>query len=114
MLKKLTLWREVLRHGAHLDSPMRHLGLSRGHGEILAVARAVLRQKSTKAKIVMLDGALGCVDPGLDLLVNRVLSEEMPGCTIIKVTHHLATLDDAVQVIKMDKGRIHSVFQPGR
>lgn len=113
VLKKLTLWREVVGRGATLDSPMTDMGLSRGQREVLAVARGLLRQKHLQSKIVMLDGVLNSADPTLDLLVNRVLAEELRGCTLIKVTHHLATLDDAEQVIKIKKGRIESVFQPG-
>ncbi len=113
VLKKLTLWSEVVRRGGTLDSPMSGMGLSRGQREVLAVARAILRHKHLDAKIVVVDGALSTVDTTLDLMVNRVMAKEFRGCTLIKVTHHLATLDDASQVIKIHKGRIESVYQPG-
>ncbi len=112
VLKKLTLWREVVRRGATLDSPMSDMGLSRGQREVLAVGRAILRQKHLGAKIVIVDGTLNTADSTLDLLVNRVMATEFRGCTLIKVTHHLATLDDASQVIKIQEGRIESVYQP--
>ncbi|KAJ6788322.1 hypothetical protein PWT90_10412 [Aphanocladium album] len=113
VLKKLTLWREVVGRGATLDSPMTDMGLSRGQREVLAIGRAILRQKHLQAKVIIVDGTLSTADSTLDLLVNKVMADEFRGCTLIKVTHHLATLDDATQVIKMKEGRIDSVFQPG-
>lgn len=113
VLKKLTLWREVVRRGATLDSPMTVMGLSQGQNEVLAIARAILRQKHLDAKIIIIDGTLAAVDETLDLIVHGVMAEEFRECTVIKVTQHLATLDGASQVIRIEDGRIDSVFQPG-
>lgn len=113
VLNKVGLWDGLARLGVTLNTPMRSIVLSHGQKEVLAVARAILRQRDTGAKIIMIDGVLGVVDGRLGQAVHRVIKEAFRGCTLIRVTHRLATLDDAAQVIKINEGKIESVFQRG-
>jgi len=77
-------------------------GLSAGEGQLLALARAFLRNPS----IVVLDEASAKLDPITENLVGRALKRLLDGRTGVIIAHRLATLEQVDHLLLLDGGRI--------
>ena len=73
--------------------------LSGGERQRISIARALLKD----APIVILDEATASIDPENEHLIQAALSELTRGRTI---THRLATIRNADQILAVDDGRI--------
>ena len=58
------------------------------------------------APIVILDEATASIDPENEHLIQAALSELTRGRTIVTITHRLATIRNADQILAVDDGRI--------
>lgn len=76
--------------------------LSGGQRQRLAIARAVLRD----APILLLDEATSALDPQTEAAINATLRRLSVGRTVISVTHRLASVVQADQIIVLDRGRL--------
>lgn len=76
--------------------------LSGGEKQRISIARAMLKD----APIVMLDEATASVDPENEHLIQEAISELTHGKTIITIAHRLATIQNADQILVVDKGTI--------
>ena len=84
-----------------LDADVSSAGLSHGQTQLLALARALLRE----GRVVVLDEALSNVDPETEKKVMDVLQEKFDGCTVLAVMHKLDSLRLFDQVLVLDQGR---------
>ena len=76
--------------------------LSGGERQRISIARALLKD----APIVILDEATASIDPENEHLIQAALSELTRGRTIVTITHRLATIRNADQILVVDDGRI--------
>ena len=76
--------------------------LSGGERQRISIARALLKD----APIVILDEATAGIDPENEHLIQAALSELTRGRTIVTITHRLATIRNADQILAVDDGRI--------
>lgn len=76
--------------------------LSGGEKQRISIARAMLKN----APIVILDEATASVDPENEHFVQAALSALTHGKTIVVIAHRLATIENADQILVLDKGRI--------
>ncbi len=76
--------------------------LSLGEKQLIAIARAMLRNPS----IVVLDEALSSVDPGTEAIVRRAIKRLLKSKTGIIIAHRLTTAKEADRIIVMAEGRI--------
>ncbi|MDY2871911.1 MAG: ABC transporter ATP-binding protein [Eubacteriales bacterium] len=76
--------------------------LSGGERQRISIARALLKD----APIVILDEATTSIDPENEHLIQAALSELTRGRTIVTITHRLATIRNADQILAVDDGRI--------
>ena len=65
-----------------------------------------------ESRILVLDEATSNVDTETDGLMQRVISEEFAGHTVITVAHRLDTIMDKDLVVVMDRGEIVEVGAP--
>ena len=75
--------------------------LSGGERQRISIARALLKD----APIVILDEATASIDPENEHLIQAALSELTRGRTIVTITHRLATIRNADQILVVDDGR---------
>ncbi len=105
---QLSSWVCSLPEG--LDSPLADSGanLSGGQKQRIAIARAILKQ----APLVILDEATSALDPLTESWIQQSLSDLFAGRTVLIISHRMASLHLAEQVLVLEAGRL--VEQGGR
>ncbi|KAH9945600.1 hypothetical protein B0H21DRAFT_822934 [Amylocystis lapponica] len=94
-----------------LDSQISSGGsnLSVGQRQILALARAIVRQ----SKLLILDEATSAIDYETDTVIQTSLRRELnKDVTLITVAHRLQTIMDADKIMVLDAGRIAEFGKP--
>ncbi|CCL98867.1 uncharacterized protein FIBRA_00874 [Fibroporia radiculosa] len=95
----------------NLDSQISNGGgnLSVGQRQILALARAIVRQ----SKLLILDEATSAIDYATDAIIQESLRKELNnGVTLLTVAHRLQTIMDADRIMVLDAGRIVEFGKP--
>ncbi|KAF7375592.1 p-loop containing nucleoside triphosphate hydrolase protein [Mycena sanguinolenta] len=75
---------------------------SRGQKQLLALARALLRQRN----VVCLDEATSSIDVETDQAMQQTLHSSFGAATIITIAHRISTVQDYVRIIVLDNGRV--------
>lgn len=76
--------------------------LSGGEKQRISIARAILKD----APIIILDEATASIDPENEHYIQAALSELTKGKTIVIIAHRLATIENADQILVVDRGEI--------
>ena len=86
------------------DTPVgeRGITLSGGQRQRVAIARALLAD----APLLLLDDALSAVDTGTASQILQALRQQRAGRTVVIVSHRLATVMDADQILVLRHGRV--------
>ncbi|XP_063987781.1 ATP-binding cassette sub-family C member 5-like isoform X1 [Diachasmimorpha longicaudata] len=92
--------------GASVDSG--GTNLSMGERQLLCLARAILRRN----KILILDEATACVDPGTEAIVQKTIQQEFSDCTILTIAHRLQTILTCDRILVIEAGKIVEMGSP--
>ena len=85
--------------------------LSVGQRQIIALARAIVRQ----SKLLILDEATSSIDYKTDTIIQSSLRKELGSdVTLLIVAHRLQTIMDASKIMVLDAGRGAEFDSPGR
>ncbi|MEM7125968.1 MAG: ABC transporter ATP-binding protein [Chloroflexota bacterium] len=76
--------------------------LSGGQRQRITIARAILQD----SPIVVLDEATAFADPENEAKIHAAIANLTAGKTLIVVAHRLSTIQDADQIVVMDKGQV--------
>lgn len=79
--------------------------LSGGERQRIAIARAILKN----APILLLDESTASLDADNEAKVNRALDRLMQGKTVFVIAHRLNTIQNADQIILLNRGRIEEM-----
>ncbi|KAL3460120.1 P-loop containing nucleoside triphosphate hydrolase protein [Aspergillus heterothallicus] len=82
--------------------------LSQGQRQLLCLARALV----ARPKILIMDEATASIDMESDIRIQRVLREEIKGCTLLVIAHRLSTIADFDRIIVLDQGRVAEMDSP--
>ena len=90
------------------DTPVgeRGITLSGGQRQRVAIARALLVSGTGGAPLLLLDDALSAVDTGTAARILHTLRQQRQGRTVILVSHRLATVMDADQILVLRHGKV--------
>ncbi|KAF8217977.1 P-loop containing nucleoside triphosphate hydrolase protein [Mycena galopus ATCC 62051] len=75
---------------------------SRGQKQLLALARALLRQRN----VVCLDEATSSIDVETDQAIQQTLRSSFGSATIITIAHRISTVRDYDRILVLDNGRV--------
>ncbi|KAF8580919.1 multidrug resistance-associated ABC transporter [Ramaria rubella] len=81
---------------------------SNGQRQLLAMARALLRQSA----VVILDEATSSIDKAADVKIQSTIRQEFNRSLLLTVAHRLGTIIDFDRLIVLDKGRIAEFDTP--
>jgi ABC-type multidrug transport system fused ATPase/permease subunit len=93
---------EHLSEGYNTPVGERGATLSRGNRQLLAIARAILKDP----RILILDEATSSVDTRTELLIQRALRKLLEGRTSLVIAHRLSTIRNADQILVVQDGHI--------
>ncbi len=79
--------------------------LSGGQRQRVTMARAILQD----CPIVVLDEATAFADPENEAKIHAAIANLTAGKTLIVVAHRLSTIQDAHQIVVLDKGRVAEI-----
>jgi ATP-binding cassette, subfamily B, multidrug efflux pump len=80
----------------------RGIKLSGGQRQRIAIARALLLSRP----VIMIDDGLSAVDMETEHAIIRSIASYLEGRTCVVVSHRIAPLADANQIVVMEKGRV--------
>ena len=80
----------------------RGVTLSGGQKQRTAIAQVIMND----APVMIFDDSLSAVDMETDAKIRKAIKEKTKGKTLLLISHRIATVQDADEIIVMDKGRI--------
>jgi ATP-binding cassette subfamily B protein/ATP-binding cassette subfamily C protein/ATP-binding cassette subfamily B multidrug efflux pump len=99
---------DIARLPQGYDTPVgeRGITLSGGQRQRVAIARALLASSDGGAPLLLLDDALSAVDTGTAARILAALRQQRQGRTVVIISHRLATVMDADQILVLRHGQV--------
>ncbi len=79
--------------------------VSGGQRQRLCIARALLKDP----KVIILDDSTSAVDTKTDALIRKAFKNDIPNVTKIIIAQRISSVEDADQIIVLDKGNINGI-----
>ena len=109
-LRASSLWDFICSLNLGLHHPITENGsnFSQGQRQLLCMARALL----VKAKVIVLDEATASVDVQTDIIIQKVIRENLKDVTLLIIAHRLGTVMDSDRIIELSQGQVLDIWSP--
>lgn len=108
VLELVRLRNHIAQNGG-LDAMMSDMPLSMGQKQLMGAARAILHQRYTKGKLVLMDEVTSNMDYETDKIIQQVMDVAFANCTRIIVSHRQSSGAKYDIVISLEGGRLTAV-----
>ncbi|OAA34745.1 canalicular multispecific organic anion transporter 1 [Beauveria brongniartii RCEF 3172] len=103
LLKSLHIWIPLAKKGG-LDANLYDVGYSKGQMQLLCIARAIMRQRETGSRLVLIDEGTSSIDESTEKIVNRIIKENFAGCTVLTIAHRSSAVANYDGLLRLDRG----------
>ncbi|KAM3474463.1 hypothetical protein MY5147_004238 [Beauveria neobassiana] len=103
LLKSLHIWIPLAKKGG-LDANLYDVGYSKGQMQLLCIARAIMRQRETGSRLVLIDEGTSSIDERTEKIVNRIMKENFAGCTVLTIAHRSSAVANYDGLLRLDRG----------
>ncbi|KAJ3497212.1 hypothetical protein NLG97_g2076 [Lecanicillium saksenae] len=104
LLKRLHIWIPLLAKGG-LDAILDQVSYSKGDLQLLCIARAIIRQRETGRKVILIDDATHELDLKKEELANDIMAECFAGCTVVRTCSRTSALGSSEGIAHLHRGR---------
>ncbi|KAJ6779327.1 hypothetical protein PWT90_02510 [Aphanocladium album] len=104
LLKRLHLWVPLLAKG-RLDAIVDDVNYSKGDLQLLCIARAIMRQRETGRRVILIDDATSELNMEKETLANEIIAEYLAGCTVLRTSSRPSALDNTDAIAYLHRGQ---------
>lgn len=105
MLQRFGIWSQLARKEG-LDTTLDEAGYSPAEMQLICIARAILRQRETGSKVVLVDEVTSSVDFWRQGIVQDIMRESFIGCTMLVAARREESILDVSVILEMSRGVI--------
>lgn len=105
LLKRLHIWLPLAKKGG-LDADIDDVGYSKGDTQLLCIARAILRQRETGSRVVLVDDATSCLNMEKERIANDLMRDCFQGCTVLRMSARQSGLEGVNSVTRFRRGAL--------
>lgn len=105
LLKDMKIWQPLADKGG-LGAMLENVGYSKGQLQLLAIARAILRQRDTGSKVILVDEATSSVDARTEKTIQKIMRDHFSNCTVLTIAHRRSSLQNVDKVINLHRGSV--------
>ncbi len=105
MLRRFGIWPQLHRKDG-LNTLLDDAGYSPAEMQLVCIARAILRQRETRSKVVLVDEVTSSVDFWRQGFVQDIMRESFLGCTMLVAARREESILDVSVILEMSQGVI--------
>ncbi|KAJ3494643.1 hypothetical protein NLG97_g3947 [Lecanicillium saksenae] len=105
MLRRFGIWQQLLSKDG-LSTTLDEAGYSPAEMQLICIARAILRQRETGSKVVLVDEVTSSVDFWRQGFVQDIMRESFIGCTMLVAARREESILDVSVILEMSRGVI--------
>ncbi|KAM3455792.1 hypothetical protein MY3296_002210 [Beauveria thailandica] len=67
-------------------------------------SRAIMRQRETGSRLVLIDERTSSIDERTEKIVNRIIRENFAGCIVLTIAHRPSAVANYNGLLRLDRG----------
>jgi ABC-type multidrug transport system fused ATPase/permease subunit len=103
---------ETISSKGGLDASLAGMSLSEGQMQFLCLARAMLHNHWTGAKLILMDEPTSNMDYETDARIQALVREAFDDCTILMISHREEAIADANVLLEVSNGSVSKRDRP--